>query len=377
MEVRRELAFIRNLLLLIVGIGGLVLMKTLSGILLPLVLAMMLSIIYLPVVLYLEKKRIPSKLIVPLIAALTLGIIYSVADIFIRTITDIIGQMDFLISRLSQKFLLIGEALEKIPYLQLDTSVILREISSLLNVDMLTSSASSILKGAGNFGSSFLMFTLYFLFLLPGLSRYRSYVKYVGGDNLVLLDDIETIQKNVSTYMGIKTVISLTTGVIAGAVCSIMGLKFAFFWGFLTFILNFIPSIGSIIATMIPSLFGLIQFDSFQSVLLLFLLLGVNQTIIGNVIDPRIMGTRLRLNTVTVLFGLVFWGVIWGIPGMLLSVPLMVSVKLLLEKSRTWSIVARIMGYPDKEGVSDHAEPEDGAPGEEAQQESPRQDRPV
>ena len=348
MEIHKELAFIRNLLLLAVGIGGLVIMKTLSGILLPLVLAMMLSIIYLPVVMYLESRHIPGKLIVPIIAIGTLGIIYSVANIFIATITDIIGQMDFLIEKLTQKFLLIGDLVSRIPYLELDTQVLLEGLNSLLSREAITTSASSIVKGAGNFGSSFLMFTLYFLFLLPGLSHYKNYVKYVGGDNLTLLDDIETLQKNVSTYMGIKTVISLTTGIIAGVFCSIMNLKFAFFWGFLSFILNFIPSIGSIIATVIPSLFGLIQFDSFQQILLLFALLGLNQTIIGNVIDPKIMGNRLRLNTVTVLFGLVFWGVIWGIPGMLLSVPLMVTVKLLLEKSKAWSIVARVMGYPDK-----------------------------
>ena len=347
-NIYRELAFIRNIMVLIVIIAGLIIMKTLAGILLPLMLAMILSIIYLPVVLFLESKKIPGKLIVPFIAILTLGIIYTVANIFIGTITDILGQINFLILQLTNKFLLISEALSKIPYLNLNTEVLSDGINSILNREMLTASASSMIKGLGDFGSSFLMFTLYFLFLLPGLSHYQGYVKYVGGNNMELLDDIETLQKNVSTYMGIKTIISLSTGLIAGTICSILGLKFAFFWGFMTFVLNYIPSIGSIIATLIPSLFGLIQFDSVQQILLLFILLGGNQIIIGNVIDPRIMGNRLRLNTVTVLFGLVFWGVIWGIPGMLLSVPLMVTVKLLLEKSSTWSIVARVMGYPEK-----------------------------
>ncbi len=348
MELHKELAFIRNALILILAIAGLVILKTLSGILLPLFLAMMLSMIYLPLVLYLESKRIPRKLIVPFIAIFTVGIIYSVANIFISTITDIISQLDFLMQQLSNKFLLIGEILSRIPYLELDTQVLLDGLDSMLNMENLTTSASSLLKGLGNFGSSFLMFSLYFLFLLPGLSGYQGYVQFVGGDNHSLLEDIEKLQKNISTYMGIKMIISLITGLIAGIICSLTGLKFVFFWGFLTFVLNFIPSIGSIIATIIPSIFGLIQFDSFSQFILLFLLLGINQTLIGNFIDPRIMGNRLRLNTVTVLFGLVFWGVIWGIPGMLMSVPLMVTVKLMLEKSSTWSIFARVMGYPEK-----------------------------
>ena len=347
MQIEKELTFIRNILILIIVIAGLFILKTLSGILLPLMLAILVSLIYLPLVMYLEEKKIPGKLIVPFIAVITLGIIYSVANIFISTITDIISQMDFLIQQLTNKFLMIGEAVSKIPYLGWDSEYLKEGITSLLNRQNITSSASSLLKGLGNFSSSFLMFTLYFLFLLPGLSRYQSYVKFVGGDNLSLLEDIEKLQKSISTYMGIKVIISLITGSIAGLVCSVTGLKFAFFWGFLTFILNFIPSIGSLIATIIPSLFGLVMFDTLQQFLLLFILLAVNQTIIGNFIDPRIMGNRLRLNTVTVLFGLVFWGVIWGIPGMLMSVPLMVTIKLFLEKSSTWSIVARVMGYPE------------------------------
>ncbi|OQY33783.1 MAG: hypothetical protein B6241_06945 [Spirochaetaceae bacterium 4572_59] len=337
MEIYKELVVIRNLMLLMVGIVALFLMKTLSGLILPLFLALILSIIYLPLVLYLEGRRIPGKIIVPFIAIFTVAVIYSVANIFIATITDIVGQMDFFVEKLTEKFLLMSTVLSEIPYLNLNTDILLEGLNSLLNKDILTSSASSLLKGVGNFGSSFLMFTLYFLFLLPGLSHYQNYVRYVGGNNLSLLDDIETLLKNVSTYMGIKMILSLTTGIIAGFLCKFMGLKFAFFWGFLTFILNFIPSIGSIIATLIPSLFGLIQFDSFKHIIIMFMLLFINQIIIGNFIDPKIMGNRLRLNTVTVLFGLVFWGVIWGIPGMLMSVPLMVTLKLLLEKSHSWS----------------------------------------
>jgi predicted PurR-regulated permease PerM len=68
------------------------------------------------------------------------------------------------------------------------------------------------------------------------------------------------------------------------------------------------------------------------------------QFLIGNLLDPMIMGDRLRLNTITVIFGLLFWGFIWGVPGMLLSVPLMVIIKLILEKSETWSMIARAMG---------------------------------
>ncbi|MDA3956368.1 AI-2E family transporter [Oceanispirochaeta sp.] len=348
MDIHQEFFFIRNLLLMLVLVVGLFIMQSLAGIMLPLVMALLLSILYLPIVLYLEAKRIPMGLIVTFIAVFTLAVILVVANIFISTINEIIGQQDFLINQLETKFLAIAGILTSLPYLNLDLLTIQEGLNNLLDRNMITTAASGILRGASSFGSSFLMFTLYFLFLLPGMSHYQSFLRYVGGENESLLRDYETIQKNVSTYMIIKTILSLVTGTITWVICTILGLKFAFFWGFLTFILNFIPSIGSIIATILPSLMGLILFDSYNKVLLLLILLGVNQMIIGNFLDPRIMGNRLRLNTVTVLFGLVFWGVIWGIPGMLLSVPLSVSMKLMLEKSRSWSMIARIMGYPEK-----------------------------
>ena len=344
MDTHGELFFIRNLLLLLVLIVGLVLMKTLAGILLPLVMALLLSFLYLPLVLYLEKKKIPTGIIVAFIAVITLAVIVFVANVFISTINEIIGEQDFLINQLFNKFHTIAALLSTIPYLDIDENAILEALGNLLNRDLITSALSSVFKGAGSFGSSFLMFTLYFLFLLPGLSRYQTFLNYVGGNKAYLVDDYETIQKSVSTYILIKLIISLCTGSIAWVICALMGLRFSFFWGFLTLILNFIPSIGSIIATIIPSLFGIILFDNYQQMIILAVLLGINQMIIGNVVDPRIMGNRLRLNTVTVLFGLVFWGVIWGIPGMLLSVPLSVILKLILEKSSSWSVFARIMG---------------------------------
>ena len=347
MDIHRELFLIRNLLLMIILIVGLFIMKTLSGILLPLVMALLLSFLYLPLVLFLEKKRFPTGIIVAFIAVITLGAIIVVANIFISTINEIIAEQDFLLNQLYEKFHSIAELLSTIPYVEIDEELLLGALNNLLNRDLIASTLGSIFKGAGSFGSSFLMFTLYFLFLLPGLSRYQHFLNYVGGDKAYLVDDYETIQKSVSTYILIKMIISLVTGTIVWLICIFTGLRFAFFWGFLTMIFNFIPSIGSIIATVIPSLFGIILFDSYQQMIILAVLLGINQMIIGNVVDPRIMGNRLRLNTVTVLFGLVFWGVIWGIPGMLLSVPLSVILKLILEKSSSWSVLARIMGSPD------------------------------
>ena len=196
------------------------------------------------------------------------------------------------------------------------------------------------------------MLLIYYLIFISGATGYRAYVDYVTGPD----QEGETreiwklTQDSITAYMSIKTMISLVTGLLAGIICWAFGLQFALFWGFLAFLMNYIPSIGSMLATVFPVFMAVIQFDSAGMVFGILICLGASQFVIGSVIDPMIMGNRLRLNTVTVIFGLVFWGYIWGIPGMLLSVPLMVMIRLLLERSDDFAIIARIMGNPIKPG---------------------------
>ncbi len=349
-NLKADISLIRNLLILLVLVVFLILMKLLAGILLPLVLALLLCIIFLPLVLFLEKRHFPTGLITAVISIITFGALLSAGNVFIATINEIIERQNYFVSQFSHKFSAIIGALNSLPFINFDASTIYKGLENVINRDFLTSALGGLFRGARHFGSSFFMFTLYFMFLLPGLTRYKTYLRYVGNDKDSVLENYEIIQKNISAYMLIKMILSAVTGTVVWLVCLFTGLDFAFFWGFLTMILNFIPSIGSIIATILPLIFGIILFDSYEKMLLLTILLTANQFLIGNILDPRIMGNRLRLNTVTVLFGLVFWGVIWGIPGMLLSVPLTVILKLIMEKSSSWSVFARVMGYPDKEG---------------------------
>ena len=105
----------------------------------------------------------------------------------------------------------------------------------------------------------------------------------------------------------IKTYVSLITGLAVGLICWFFGIDYALLWGFLAFVLNYIPYIGSLIAVIPPLVLGIIAFDSVAQVLVLFACLEGVQLVIGNVIEPKWMGDSLSINTVSVLFGFVFW----------------------------------------------------------------------
>lgn len=144
-------------------------------------------------------------------------------------------------------------------------------------------------------------------------------------------DIIEQVQR----YIATKFLISLTTGVLVGFTLWLFDVRFFVLWGFLTLILNFIPNIGSVLAVILPTLMVLVQFESFGYALLVASIIAVIQNVIGNIIEPKIFGDRLGLNPIVILMSLLIWGYIWGVIGMILSVPLTAIIKLVISNSNS------------------------------------------
>lgn len=142
---------------------------------------------------------------------------------------------------------------------------------------------------------------------------------------------IDNIQHQIQTYIWIKTLVSVVTGIVGYVVLTLVGVDFASFWAFAIFLLNYIPIIGSVVATLFPALLTLIQFDTFTPFLIVGIGLTSAQFVVGNVIEPKLMGSSLNLSPLVVLLSLALWGALWGIPGMFLCVPIMVIVLIVLS----------------------------------------------
>jgi len=345
-QYSRLLRTVRNLLIVGMAVLLIAVLKTLSSLLLPLVLAILLTLVTLPLVIRLKEWGLPKGIIIPLVALLTITVLFFIINVVTITFAEVLSQQAYM----AEQFNLKVQALYKMlgQYLKMDWDYDISPLTYLLEQIELTDLLRRLAASVGSFSSSFFLFTLYYVFLLIGVSDYKSYLNFVAGNDMALLENFETLQGSVATYISIKSIISLVTAIIAYLICKIFGVNFALFWGFLTFILNFIPNIGSILSSLAIMFIAFIQFDGYSRFLVVSLLVTLNQMVIGNIIDPLVMGSRLRLNTVTVIFGLVFWGYIWEVPGMLLSVPLMVIIKLILQQSESLGILARIMGSPEK-----------------------------
>jgi predicted PurR-regulated permease PerM len=132
------------------------------------------------------------------------------------------------------------------------------------------------------------------------------------------------VSLQVQRYIWMKSAISLVTGLLSYAILKLIGVDFAAIWALLIFLLNFIPNIGSLLGVVLPALLTLVQFDTYTPFLMVALGLGATQFVMGNVVEPAYMGKSLNLSPFMIVLSLTFWGLIWGIPGMFLSVPIMV-----------------------------------------------------
>jgi predicted PurR-regulated permease PerM len=149
---------------------------------------------------------------------------------------------------------------------------------------------------------------------------------------------IRRIDRDIHTYLGVKTAVSLTSALLAYALMRTIGLDFAEFWALLVFLLHFIPTIGVIVATLLPTLLAAVQFDSLGPVLAVGIGITAIAQLMGNIVEPNVMGETLNLSPLTVIISLIVWSSVWGIVGAFLCVPLTVILVIVLSnfKSTRW-----------------------------------------
>lgn len=166
---------------------------------------------------------------------------------------------------------------------------------------------------------------------------------------------INTIIHRVNRYLLVKTAVSAATGCMIYGIAKLIGLELALALALLTFILNYIPSVGSIIATLMIALVAYVQSGDPGTAATIFVGCGLVQFVMGNLLDPMLMGKALRLSSFGIIISLAFWGAVWGIPGMFLSVPIMVAAMIICSEIPALRPVAVLLS---REGLPEDATPE-------------------
>ncbi len=217
--------------------------------------------------------------------------------------------------------------------------------SKSLNPHKLASLVLTSLDRIFSFFSTFALIFVFLVFMLAGRGKLKVKVdKSFSPTRAKKVNQIiDNIDGQIQKYLIIKTGISIISGIITTAVLAIFGVDYAIVLGFLTFVLNYIPSLGSVVALALCVLAAAVQLNSLWPTLWIFLILIVIDVVIGNVLEPKMMGQGLGLSPLVVLLSLIFWGWLWGIPGMILAVPLMAVVKIICSNIPALQPIAEMM----------------------------------
>lgn len=303
-------------------------MKVAQPVTLPLALAMFLIVLAWPLQVRLE-KRLPSWLafistfmIFLMILALFVGVLALTGNIIARKAPQYIAQIEFSLGSLGK-------------WLGSQGFSISNESNSLNQAAQ--QALKFIGKGFQGLYSMVSLLGLVLVILLFGLlevRRFRDKLEQHFGEDVCerVVNSFSTIAEQYQRYIVVKSFVSIVTGFLVGLFCWLMGLELAFVWGIAAFLLNYIPSLGSIISTLVITLFGILQFQNAGQTLLLFAGITGIQLFFGNWLDPRLQGKVLSLSPLVIVLSVIFWGWIWGVLGALLGVPLTIGVVIAFDQ---------------------------------------------
>jgi len=350
-EERREVG--AHLLLLfasfVVVIAGI---KAAATLILPFLVAVFVSLVSLPLLNWLQERRVPTGVAVLVTVVLALGVLLGFAVLIGGSLTSFTNQMPRYRARLETIFVPLFDVLGRWG-LEISQDTIKDLIDPGAAMDVVTRT----LRGVAAVLSNLLLVLLIVVFILSEAAGFPAKLRAAFGDPRSS-ERFDNIKREVQRYLATKTVISLATGSLVAAALAIIGLDFALLWGMLAFMLNYIPNLGSIIAAIPPTLLAAVQFGPGHALLVALVFLVINVSF-GNLLEPYLMGRRLGLSTLVIFLSLVFWGWVWGPVGMLLSVPLTMVAKIMLENTDDLRWVAVLLG-PSPKPDEDSAAPARG-----------------
>ena len=327
-------------------IGFVLVLRSLDFILIPFLIALLFCyVIGLPMD-YLHRHRVPAPIRILLTVVLLLAIMYGLEEIIQQNMASLLDSWP----EFEKKFW--GYAmvfLDRLDISETEARETIRAFFANLGrkdfkpigvmVQYLSGSVFAFLGSA-------IWVILFVVFILAERGALaRKIVKGFGPDRAInILNTMQTINVSVQQYLGLKTLICLATGILVGVALALLQVPFAFLWGLLAFLLNYIPNIGSVVAGLPPVLITLFESGSLLKTLVVTAVFVFIQFLVGNVVEPRILGKGLNLSPLVVLLSLLFWGWLWGIPGMLLSVPLTAAFKIAMDQFEVSRPMAILLG---------------------------------
>lgn len=305
-------------------------MKIAQSIIVPCLLALFLAVLTAPAVRWLVKWKLPVPIAIGIVVALVFAVFYILGTLVATSADDFFNRLPEYESTFDNGLAYLRE---RLPWLTMD-------LQSLAPPDSFISFAGRLFSGVGSILVAVALTIFILIFMLYEAQNLPEKARRALG-NSVDMTFARRFSHSVQRYLAIKCLVSTITGVVVWALIKLMGVDYPILWGTFAFLMNFIPNIGSLIAAVPPMFLATVQLG-WPGLLISGLGFGAINAVIGNLLEPRLMGRSLDLSTLVVFISLVFWGWLLGPVGALLAVPLTVVVKIGLElypKSRWLAVL--------------------------------------
>ncbi|MCZ6565899.1 MAG: AI-2E family transporter [Gammaproteobacteria bacterium] len=309
-----------------------------EAVVVPFLLSVFIAVISAPALLWLENKRVPRWLAMLIVLGVIILIAILISILIGSSIKDFSQDLPQYQQRLS------GLLVQTTAWLnQFGIDLSASTLISYLNPGAAMQLVADMLNGLGSvFGNIFLiLLTVVFILFEASSVPHKLRAGLPNADES--LDAFAIVASNVNSYLAIKTITSVATGIIVVIALATLGVDYPLLWGIIAFLFNYIPNIGSIIAAVPAVLLALVQLGVGAAFATTIVYVTVN-ILIGSVIEPKMMGRQVGLSTLVVFLSLVFWGWVFGPVGMFLSVPLTMTAKIALESDAKTRWLAILLG---------------------------------
>jgi AI-2 transport protein TqsA len=337
-KVRDSLVIIASLVIVIAGA------RYAANVLTPMLLALFIAVICGTPISQLAKRGLPYWLAATLIGLLILGLLLATLILLGSTSEDFIAALPHYREQLQELVQSVFGWLGSH-----GISVGGNNLAEALNPGAAVSFFGNFLSGLGDTLGNMVLIIFTVIFLLADASSFSGKLARHKGESAEgSLTALQELADSMSGYIATKAKVSLLTGFLVWLGLTVLGVEYAILWGFLAFLLNFVPNIGSALAAIPAIMLSLLEVDPVLTGMIIGLYVVVN-TLVGNVIEPAVMGQKVGLSTLAVFLSLVFWGWIFGPVGMLLSVPLTMVIKFIAQQNESTEWLALLVSNTAEE----------------------------
>jgi predicted PurR-regulated permease PerM len=323
-----------------------------QSVLVSLFVAVFLAVIGTPPVLWLERKRIPSVIAVFFVVGGMIALLLMIGAVVGASLNSFYGALPFYQTRLQEQISTFQAFVASKGIRGVD-----KVLSGYVNPGAVMSLTARMLAQLGLAFSNIVLILLTVTFILLEASSFPMKLRAFLGQSQQTFPRVTRFVDDIKRYMVIKTVLSMATGILIAIWLSILGVDFPILWGFLAFLLNYVPNVGSAVAAVPAVLLALIQLGLGSAALAAVGYLAVH-FILGYVIETRFMGRRLGLSTLVVFLSLIFWGSLLGPIGMVLCIPFTMTLKFACESSEETRWIAMLLGRePCTDGIPPVSDP--------------------